>query len=393
MSSRLPLLLLVGGVALFLGGTQLLGDFPGGGVDYTEYGAAALLLDRGDNPYDARLLLAEQTPRGWPQDKAQMMWNPPWVFPIVLPLSWVPWKYGYAVWILLQVFAVRWAAAKLWGLYELPEGYESWSKFPALLFAPTIFLLLLGQSSGFLLAGIVGFTAGVKEKKPCLAGVSLALLGFKPHLFFTLLPLFAYDVFAERTVRRAVFVGLGTLALAAFFPMMWRVSIWVDYVAATQAPGDEFHLAPNQWDPPIFAGRLSAFFGDDLRVQFAPSLAVGLILLIIRIRLGSNWNWTDAMPKVMLASLLATGYGAWGFDLVLLLVPLFAAAGKLVGVSLRTWLYLAAAAVCANVLLMLGKVPVLWWSPLAGAAYLGASVASNQLGLAGRRGIRAQSDS
>jgi len=43
-----------------------------------------------------------------------------------------------------------------------------------------------------------------------------------------------------------------------------------------------------------------------------------------------NWDWTVETPRLVAVSILAAPYGAWGFDLVVLLVPVVRAAARLV---------------------------------------------------------------
>src|SRR5438552_1374786 len=77
-----------------------------GKTDFVEYASAARLLLAGDNPYDAAKLLPLQRAAGWGDPKADMMWNPPWVFPLVLPTGAVPWTAGLLTWVAAQLIAV-----------------------------------------------------------------------------------------------------------------------------------------------------------------------------------------------------------------------------------------------------------------------------------------------
>jgi hypothetical protein len=67
---------------------------------------------------------------------------------------------------------------------------------------------------------------------------------------------------------------------------------------------------------------------------------------------------------------LTTGYGAWGFDLVVLLVPIAHAAARIAGTGnarLMLWSAMAYLAFCGAMLV--GLVYVLWWAPLVTLGY------------------------
>ncbi len=61
-------------------------------------------------------------------------------------------------------------------------------------------------------------------------------------------------------------------------------------------------------------------------VMFLPLLAALPVVVGYWWVRRKEWNWTSEMPRLVLASLLTAPYGAWGFDLVLLLVPVVRAA-------------------------------------------------------------------
>src|SRR5687767_6591448 len=85
--SRLQAFPILAALAAFVGVAALAGrwvpDTAAGVTDFVEYRAAATLLLAGENPYDPAKLHPLQKAVGWPFEKADMMWNPPWVFPIV----------------------------------------------------------------------------------------------------------------------------------------------------------------------------------------------------------------------------------------------------------------------------------------------------------------------
>jgi len=341
-----------------------------GDVDFVEYAAAARVLLAGGDPYDARSLLPHQAAAGWPHPTAIMMWNPPWVFPLVLPAGLPASGPAFAAWAAAQLVAVCWAAAAAWRLYGGPRRWTPLVVLLAAAFPPTFFLVCFGQMSGFAVAGLVGFLAGLRANRPADAGVALALTAVKPHLLLPFAALLACVAATHRPTRIAAVVGGLVLVAAALFPMLWNPHVWADWLAATRAPTDAFHLSPADWDPPILAAELSKACGNSLAVQFAPSAAAAVLLVARWWQRRQTWDWERELPAVVLVCLLTTGYGAWGFDLVLLLLPLAQAAAWAAAdgrARLILWALLVFLAGCASVYMAL--LPILWWTPAVAAGY------------------------
>ncbi len=348
-------------------------DSAGGNADYAEYGAAARALLARENPYDAETLLRYELPAGWVGDRpgagkptpdAQMMWNPPWVAPLILPLGVLGWGPGYAAWAAANFAAVLAAVGLLWRVYH-GRGYLTCVLVLAAVFPPTLFLVRLGQISGFSLLGLAGFVAGLRANRPVLAGVALALTGVKPHLLLSFAAVAAAVAVVDRGTRRAVVAGCLVLAAAAVVPVAFRPGVWPEYVAATDAPTDEFHVAPAGWDPPVLSAKLSKAFDNSMAVQFAPSAAATIAVLAVWWVRRRDCDWPRELPVLTLVCLLTTGYGAWGFDLVLLLVPLTRAAARVAAdgrARVVLWCLLAYFGFAAGV--SLGLVPVVLWTPL-----------------------------
>src|SRR4051794_14540860 len=73
--------------------------------DFVEYWAAGQLLAGGENPHDP-VRIAELETQAGRDEKAILMWNPPWTLPFVLPLGWMPVPAGHIFWLLLQLAAL-----------------------------------------------------------------------------------------------------------------------------------------------------------------------------------------------------------------------------------------------------------------------------------------------
>jgi hypothetical protein len=348
-------------------------DSAAGVTDFVEYRAAATLLLAGEDPYDPAKLHPIQKAVGWPFEKADMMWNPPWVFPVVLPTGLLPWGSGLLAWGVLQLGVVLLSAGLVWRVSGGPDRLLWVALAVAVVFVPTFFLVRLGQVSGLLLLGLAGFAAAMRAGRPGLAGAAAALTAVKPHLFLPFAVLLACDAFVSRATRRAVLVGAAVLGLCAAFPLAWNPDVWRQYFEAVRAPSSAYHHAPSDWKPPTLSAELREATGGGLAVQFAPSVVTTAVLVgywLVTVRRG-RWDWSRELPLVTLVSVLATGYGAWGFDLVILLLPVVQAATWLAdGSRPRLALWSAAGFLAFNAAAFVGMVSVLWWAPVVAVGYV-----------------------
>ncbi len=361
-------------------------DTAAGVTDFVEYRAAATLLLAGENPYDPAKLLPLQKAVGWPFDTADMMWNPPWALPVVLPVGWLPWGSGLLAWGALQLGVVVLSAGLLWRLYGGPNRLLLVAAALAVVFVPTFFLVRLGQISGLLLLGLAGFAAAVRAGRPGLAGAAAALTAIKPHLFLPFAVLLLCDAFVSRATRTAVLVGAAVLAACAAVPLAWNPGVWGQYIETVRAPSSEYHHAPSDWSPPTVPAKLRDAVGGGLAVQFAPSVLATAALVgywAFR-RSRGGWDWPRELPAVTLLSVLTTGYGAWGFDLVVLLLPVVQSAAWLAGgANPRLVLWSAAAYLAFNAAAFVGLIPVLWWAPAVAVGYVAVALLTRPSGRTG----------
>src|SRR5262245_20276965 len=125
--------------------------------DFVEYWAAGRLALEGQNPYDAEALLPPQRRIGWESSsEALMMWNPPWVLPLVMPLGAMNPAIGQLVWFALSLGTVLVCADFLWRAYGGPVEHRWAGWVVALPFAPQLFALVVGQVPAPLLLGLLG---------------------------------------------------------------------------------------------------------------------------------------------------------------------------------------------------------------------------------------------
>ncbi len=295
--------------------------------DYLQYQSAGRATLAGNNPYDGRVLCPIQREIGSNWDDPVMMWNPPWTLPLALPLGAMHWRLGQLLWFALNFAAVAGSARLLWGIFG-GSRERAWLAFAlALGFAPTLFLLLLGQISGLLLLGLVGFLWAVRRQRFALAGCSAALTAIKPHLFAPFAMLLILEAIHKSRHRRTILAGGLTLTVCGLIPLAWNPDIWSQYREATGAGAAASHNTIREWVHPTLGYAIrQALPAEPFRAMFLPLLVVLPLVAVYWYRRRATWNWTVELPRVAIVSLLAAPYGAWGFDLVVLLIPVVQAA-------------------------------------------------------------------
>lgn len=281
--------------------------------DFVEYWAAAELTLNGQNPFDPDLLLPLQRHAGRDTDEAIMMWNPPWALPAVLPLGVLPARAAQLLWLLVHLVALWFCAERLWlmcgGARE--RRWVGWAA--AFLFLPSVFALSSGQISIFLLLGAVLFLECERRGWQYLAGAATVLVAIKPHLAYLLWVGLAVDAVARGRWKVLVGGALTGLACAAL-PLMWNPQVWHQYADAMG------NRPPAQWISPTFGTVLRMAFGTEhFRLQFV-SVALGFAWFAwYRWAKRADWDWTDQLPLVLAVAFATAPYGAWPFDMVLLL--------------------------------------------------------------------------
>src|SRR5689334_20408564 len=68
-------------------------------IDFLQVWAAGRLHLAGENPYDPVRMLELQRANRLPDDRASMMWNPPWALALVMPLGALPINAAQVVWL------------------------------------------------------------------------------------------------------------------------------------------------------------------------------------------------------------------------------------------------------------------------------------------------------
>jgi hypothetical protein len=346
-------------------------------IDYPEYWAAGRATLDGRNPYDGEVLYALQRPMGNDTGAAQMMWNPPWTLPLTVLLGALPWRAGQLLWLALNLAAVVASAALLWRVFAGTWRRVGVAVAVAGAFAPTAFLLMIGQIGGFMLLGLAGFLFAVRFERFALAGCFGALTAIKPHLLAPFALVLALEALRGRPAWKSVLAGGAALLVCGVLPLAWNPDVWSQYREATGAGQAKSHHTLHDWEHPTLGYAIrTALPGQPFAAMFIP-LAVTIPLVCAYWWGRRNaWDWPTELPRLVLVSVAAAPYGAWVFDLVLLLVPVVQATAWLAAEGRRN-VILGAAALYATVNLLAfaatseaGWTANRWLVPVTVAGYL-----------------------
>jgi hypothetical protein len=333
--------------------------------DFVEYWAAGRLNLHGQDPYSPELLLPLERAAGRDTDEAVMMWNPPWTLSAVMPLGVFDARPAQLAWLILNFAIILFCADRVWVLANGPRRYRGIAIVLALTFLPTFFVLRAGQITPLVLLGVVLFAWLQRMGRPGLAGAAAVFVAIKPHLVALLWVGVAAEALFNRnwkTVLGGVVAGIAATA----WPLLANPDLFDQYVNAYRTH------PPVQWMSLTIGTLLRLTFGGEKFWLNAVPLGLGLIWFVSRFRRHrGNWDWAEQIPELVLISFVTAPYGAWHFDLVLLLVPVVHSAAKLAdagdrrGIRIGFFIYgVAAAGMLAINLSGITSIWFAWVAPL-----------------------------
>ncbi len=343
--------------------------------DFVEYYSAARVHAGGGDPYDGAQLMPWQVAMMPPGEHrgVVMLWTPPWTLPLYTPFGWLDPNAAHLAWVGTQSLLLLLSGLALAAVYG---GGKWWAWLVPVGLLLTSFeatrLLVYGQNSAVVLAGLAGFVYLRSRGTPVAAGLVGALTAVKPHL---LLPFATLLVLDARTPagRRVLLGGVAALALGSALATLPNRAIFADFLRAITAPTSDTTVAVTDWEVPLASYHLRlAIDPAQFRWQFLPAALACLGYAAARLRATTPWDWPARLPLVVLVSLLAAPYGAWVFDLVLLLVPVTATvfvalnSGRAVAIVAAVALHLLRSAVAAGTPSLGGGWPM---TPIALAGY------------------------
>ncbi len=281
--------------------------------DFIEYWAAAKLTIAGQNPYDGKLLLPLQQAGGRDTDQPIMMWNPPWTLTVVFPLGLFPSRIAQLLWFAVNLVATGYCGDRLWRLFGGRSDRRWLGCAIAFTALPSAFALQSGQIGPLLLLGAVLFLECERRGLYFAAGAATVLLAIKPHLAYLIWLAILCDAVAHKRWRMLV-GGAVAGVVCSVLPLIFVPQVWSQFADAMG------NRPPEQWVSPTIGSVLRLWIDEEMfRLQFVPVLFGLAWFALYYPGWVRRWNWTDQLPLLLLVSFVTAPYGAWPFDMVLLI--------------------------------------------------------------------------
>ncbi len=292
-----------------------------GEADFIAYWSSARLLVQGENPYNQFALSAlqqsAQPQRFSEQGVVISAWNPPWLMLVFLPIGLLPFNLAVHAWIFCSLALVGISLALAWQMVVQPFDERGFLVVLSLglIFIDTLVMIVLGQITSLVLAGVVLGIACIHKKRDALAGAAFVLAAVKPHL--TYLVFVALLVWIIRTRRWKVLAGLAGGALLSIAVVTLIYPGWIASYYTLM-----IHLPYGDIDTSTLGSFLLA------RYDFPYLRFVGVLLLPLAFplaRLAQSGKWLTAANLALMISIPLAPYG-FGVDHVMLL-PAFVEIG------------------------------------------------------------------
>ena len=315
---------------------------PSGVRDFVEYWGASRLLLSGRNPYSPTELLSIEKTVGWPSAEPLMMWNPPWTLSFVLPFGLLDFTQGQFIWLLAHVSCILISTQALWRIngQAAAGAWTSW--LLGLTFVPTVFVLILGQITPFILLGLTALLYFERRENWFAFGAAIAILSIKPHLVYLFWIVLVLWIWQHKQWRVAV-SALAAGTCAALAPLLLNSRVYSDYFELQRLGGI---TQPFEWLVPTLGNVLKIYFRfDNDGSRLAPSLVAAVWVLWYWRRHNQRWQWSEHLPLIILVS-VTTNFFVWTYDQVVFLPALIQGASWLVRQplpwyrSIAAWLYI-----------------------------------------------------
>jgi hypothetical protein len=279
--------------------------------DYISYWSAGKLLLRHADPYSPKLVYELEKTQRYTENRPILMRNPPWALPLVLPLGFGSSMTGLLLWTIA-------AAGCIIGFIRLLNVPPEDRVF-AFTFAPAVCAFCSGQSSPFLLLGFSLFLR-FHRSRPFLAGVSLALMAIKPHLFLVFWIVLLLDCLYRR--RFLVLVGgAAALTVGTAVAMSLDHHVWQHYFAMLRGA-----VLDSEFFPTMSMQFRLLLDPKAVWLLFVPSV-LGLVWGIwYYARNRHVWDWKIHGMLLILVTVMVSPYGWFSDEIVLLPALAFAAA-------------------------------------------------------------------
>jgi hypothetical protein len=281
----------------------------------------------GGNPYSPEQVIQLKQQAGkvteLPETQIAMMLYPPWVIPFLLPFGLLNYPLMRLLWFVSHIIILVLSANLLWKIYTGPDRKKYFVYLLLITFAPTFIVLIIGHINPLQLLGLVGFLYFFRGEDRqsrwdhFAAGASASLVLLKPQLLY--LFLFALLVWIIHNRNWIMLAGGASMILIlSFIPLIMNPLVFFQY-------WDTFiNYEVGTWATPTIGMILRLVIGIEHEwLQLFP-IPIGLTWFIIYWRKqGGKWNWIDELPLLLLICVVTAPF-AWTYDMVVLLIPVFA---------------------------------------------------------------------
>jgi hypothetical protein len=303
--------------------------------DLNGYWSSTRLLFTGGNPYSSDELMALQEqagPGNSIRTKAMMVWNPPWLMLVLMPISLLPFSIAARAWLLINIFLIGISILLTWTLLNRSVNERIFLILLGIcfIFVPTIILLELGQISTIILFSLILFIVLVEKKRDCLAGMVLLMTTIKPHI--TYLVLLVILIWIIRNQRwKVAFSLLATGLLSVMITWLINPSWIQDYIRTLNS------LPYNDLSTSTLGSFMSEAFGiQTFRYTFVLLLPLAFPLA----KAAEKTGFLTAFNLALLISIPLSPYG-FAFDQILLLPAIAQIVSWVAGAgrpALKRWL-------------------------------------------------------
>ena len=288
-----------------------------GSRDFIVYWATGQQLVHHADPYDTNQLNVVEHSSGFKRKGTFYMRNPPWSLPLAAPLGFLPARVAALPWSLFLYGLLFLCVRTVWKMF----GHAG-TRLDMLgyCFPPALICVVMGQTSMFLLVGLVGFLRFHKSR-PFWAGAALWLCTLKPHVFIP----FGAALLAWIAIERQWRVLAGAAATMA---ASCALTEWMD----PQAWGQYLHWARNSGISEEFIPCISVALRNliDPRaawIAFVPCALGAVWGLVYYWQRRHAWSWVENGNLLMLVSLVVAPY-CWIYDQSLAMPALLYAAAR-----------------------------------------------------------------
>lgn len=272
-------------------------------MDYIEYWSSGKLIVQHANPYSPAGIFNLEKSAGSSFARPLIMLNPPWTLFLVAPLGLLTLHSGLFLWLLAGIACV------LASILLLDKHAKN--RPLALAFAPVFACICSGQSSPLLLLGFTLFLT-FHRRHPFTAGASLLLMAIKPHLFLVFWGVLLVDCIYQRRFRLLA-GGVSALVASTALALCFDFHVLQHYLTTVRW----YHVQQSFLPTTSMLLRMlidtRAFW-----LLFVPSILATAWGLWYYSRWKHAWDWKFHGMLLMLVTILASPYGFFSDEIVLL---------------------------------------------------------------------------